>query len=78
MRPSISPTRRLRTPGGDPHTLGTALNSIIPEIFPIKKAVVFARPVMHGVVLPLNVPLLELMKEAMYPDGFLHITLAMM
>ncbi|KAK6334159.1 autophagy protein 5 [Orbilia brochopaga] len=64
--------------GGDPQTLGGALNSLVPMLFPSRRSVVLARPVMHGVVLPLSVPLVDLMREAMYPDGFLHITLAMM
>ncbi|KAJ6263490.1 hypothetical protein Dda_2054 [Drechslerella dactyloides] len=64
--------------GGDPQTLGGALNSLVPMLFPSRRSVVLARPVMHGVVLPLSVPLVDLMQEAMYPDGFLHITLAMM
>ncbi|KAK6497860.1 autophagy protein 5 [Arthrobotrys musiformis] len=72
------PARQPGTIRGDAQTLGTALNSLVPIIFPSKRSVVLARPVMHGIVLPLSAPLLELMKEAMYPDGFLHITLAMM
>ncbi|KAF3929028.1 hypothetical protein ABW20_dc0101708 [Dactylellina cionopaga] len=72
------PVRQPGTIRGDPHTLGTALNILVPILFPSKRSVVLARPVMHGIVLPLSVPLLELMREAMYPDGFLHITLAMM
>ncbi|KAK6530035.1 autophagy protein 5 [Orbilia ellipsospora] len=72
------PVKQPGTIRGEPHTLGTALNSLVPILFPSKRSVVLARPVMHGIVLPLSVPLLELMREAMYPDGFLHITLAMM
>ncbi|KAF3171897.1 autophagy protein 5, variant 3 [Orbilia oligospora] len=72
------PTRQPGTIRGDAQTLGTALNSLVPIIFPSKRSVVLARPVMHGIILPLSAPLLELMREAMYPDGFLHITLAMM
>lgn len=64
--------------GGDPQTLGTALNNLLPILFPSRRAYILARPVMHGVVLPMSVPLGDLMREAMYPDGFLHVTLAMM
>ncbi|EWC44620.1 hypothetical protein DRE_06609 [Drechslerella stenobrocha 248] len=63
--------------GGDPQTLGGALNSLAPMLFPSKRSVILARPVMHGIVLPMAAPLVDLMREAMYPDGFLHITLAM-
>lgn len=63
---------------GDPHTIGTALHLFVPELFPSQRVAVLARPVLHGVVLAMNTPLMELMQEAVYPDGFLHVSLAMM
>ncbi|KAI5818567.1 autophagy protein Apg5-domain-containing protein [Pyronema omphalodes] len=58
-------------------TVGTALNALLPELFPSKRTPVLSRPVIHGVVIPMSTPLIELFPIAMYPDGFLHITLAM-
>jgi len=37
-----------------------------------------ARPVLHGIVLPMQAPLLEVMREMIYPDGYLHIAIVMM
>jgi len=62
----------------EPQTVGTALRTLLPELFPSQRVAVLARPVVHGVVVAMNTPLLELMREAVYPDGFLHISLAMM
>ncbi|KAL0632942.1 Autophagy protein 5 [Maublancomyces gigas] len=65
-------------PNRDPHTIGTALHLFVPELFPSQRVAVLARPVAHGVVLAMNTPLMELMQEVVYPDGFLHVSLAMM
>lgn len=62
----------------EPQTIGTALNSLIPELFRSKRSALVARPVVHGVVVAMNTPVAELLQVAVYPDGFLHITLAMM
>ncbi|KAA8905543.1 autophagy protein Apg5-domain-containing protein [Sphaerosporella brunnea] len=62
----------------EPQTIGTALHSLIPELFKSKRAALVARPVVHGVVVAMNTPLAELGQLAVYPDGFLHVTLAMM
>jgi autophagy-related protein 5 len=67
-----------RTDTEEPQTIGTALNSLVPELFKSKRAALVARPVVHGVVVAMNTPLAELGQVAVYPDGFLHITLAMM
>ncbi|KAI5779475.1 autophagy protein Apg5-domain-containing protein [Geopyxis carbonaria] len=57
--------------------LGTVLHQILPELFPTKRFPVFARPVIHGAVVAMNTPVIELMYATVYTDGFLHITLAM-
>lgn len=62
----------------EPQTVGTALNGLIPELFKSKRSALVARPVIHGVVVAMNTPVAELLQVAVYPDGFLHITLAMM
>ncbi|RPA83327.1 APG5-domain-containing protein [Ascobolus immersus RN42] len=61
-----------------PKTLGTVLKEMVPALFPSTRVETIAKPVLHGIVLRLNIPLLELMYDAIYPDGFLHIALIMM
>lgn len=58
-------------------TLGMVLNKIVPEIFPSRRAPILARPVVHGAMVPWNTPVLELMRAAVFPDGFVHVTIAM-
>ncbi|KAF8455126.1 autophagy protein Apg5-domain-containing protein [Terfezia claveryi] len=62
----------------EPTTVGTVLRTMVPELFLSTRANRIAKPVLHGIVIPLNTPLVELMKEASYPDGFLHVAVAMM
>lgn len=59
-------------------TLGKALNTILPTIFPSTRNPILARPVMHGAVLPMSAPVEELLRAASYTDGFLHIAVAML
>ena len=58
--------------------MGQVLHSILPQLFPTARAAVLARPVIHGVIVAMDTPLVELMYSAVYSDGFLHISLAMM
>lgn len=67
----------LLTPGKQPQTLGTALNSILPTIFPSRRSPIYARPVLHGAAIPLGVLMDELGRAASYPDGFLHVAVIM-
>lgn len=74
---------RLQHPCADfvaeiPQTMGQVLHTILPELFPTARAAVLARPVAHGVIVTMDTPVIEFMHSAVYPDGFLHITLAMM
>ena len=61
----------------EPQTLGTALHSMLPTLFPSRRSYIHAHAVMHGVVMPLVAPLKELMGCAAYCDGFLHIGVVM-
>jgi len=70
----VSPTMSNR----QPQTLGTALNSLAPAIFPSRRSPLLAYPFLHGAIVPLNVNLAELAEYACYADGFLHIAIAMM
>lgn len=60
-----------------PQTIGTALNNILPTIFPSRRSPIYARPVMHGVAVPLGVRMDELGRAAAYTDGFLHVAVVM-
>lgn len=60
-----------------PQTLGTALNSVLPTIFPSRRNPIYARPVLHGASVPLAARLDELGKAAAYTDGFLHFAVVM-
>jgi autophagy-related protein 5 len=63
---------------GQLQTVGTALNSRMPDLFPSRRTCVLARPLIHGVVAPMQAPLAHLLNVAMYLDGFLHISILMM
>ncbi|KAI0845981.1 autophagy protein Apg5-domain-containing protein [Daldinia vernicosa] len=54
-----------------PQTLGAALRSLLPSLFPSSRDPVLADAVLHGVRVPFGAPLEELMREAAYPDGWL-------
>ncbi|KAF2142227.1 uncharacterized protein K452DRAFT_28495 [Aplosporella prunicola CBS 121167] len=59
-------------------TLGTALNGLLPSLFPSRRSALLAQPVLHGAVVPMGAPLEELGRAAAYADGFLHIVVVMM
>lgn len=81
VSPSISsqaspvPTR---TPtGNQAQTLGTALHSILPTLFPSRRHPVLAKPVLHGVVVPMSAELESLARWACYGDGWLGVVVVM-
>ncbi|KAF1953869.1 autophagy protein 5 [Byssothecium circinans] len=61
-----------------PQTIGTALNQIIPSLFPSRRSPLLAHAVLHGSVLPLGASVEELVRATAYLDGWLHIAVAMM
>jgi len=61
-----------------PQTLGTALNSLLPSLFPSRRSPLLAVPVLHGAIVPLGVGLQELAEMSCYADGFLHVAIVMM
>ena len=61
-----------------PQTVGTALNGVLPAIFPSRRNPLLAQPVLHGAVLPMSAPVEELARAAAYTDGFLHIAVVML
>lgn len=67
----------LALPSKQPQTLGTALNSMLPTIFPSRRSPIYARPVLHGAAVPLTARIEELSEAAAYTDGFMHIAVSM-
>lgn len=54
-----------------PKLLGQALKEMMPLLFPSSRDPVLADAHMHGVQVPFEAPLEELMRDAAYPDGWL-------
>jgi autophagy-related protein 5 len=63
---------------GQPQTVGTALNHILPTLFPSRRSPLLAQAVLHGAVVPLNTGVEELLRVAAYLDGWLHVVVVMM
>lgn len=68
----------LQMPSRQPQTLGTALNSLLPTIFPSRRNPLLAQPVLHGSVVPMVAPVEDLGRAAAYADGFLHVAVVML
>ncbi|KAL8924618.1 MAG: hypothetical protein Q9208_003933 [Pyrenodesmia sp. 3 TL-2023] len=64
--------------GREAQTLGMALYTLLPALFPSRKTPIHAKPVLHGAVVPLSSQIEGLLKEAAYLDGWLHLGLVMM
>lgn len=63
---------------GQPQTIGTALNQILPTLFPSRRSALLAQAVLHGAVVPLGASVEELIRSVAYLDGWLHIAIVMM
>ncbi|KAL8342619.1 hypothetical protein RB598_004141 [Gaeumannomyces tritici] len=61
-----------------PQTLGTALRSLLPTLFPSSRDPVLANVILHGAPVPFSAPLEALMREAAYPDGWLCLTVVLL
>ncbi|EMC91313.1 hypothetical protein BAUCODRAFT_322681 [Baudoinia panamericana UAMH 10762] len=68
----------LQIASGQPQTLGTALNSTLPTVFPSRRNPLLAQPVLHGVAVPMNANLQDLGRACAYTDGFLHVAVVML
>ncbi|KAL8992301.1 MAG: hypothetical protein Q9169_007206 [Polycauliona sp. 2 TL-2023] len=62
----------------EPQTLGAALHTLLPSLFPSRRTPILAKPVLHGAVVPMSSQVEGLLKEVAYLDGWLHIGLVMM
>lgn len=71
----ITPT----LPGSrEPQTLGAALHTLLPTLFPSRRTPILAKAVLHGAVVPMRALVEELMRGAAYLDGWVHIGVMMM
>lgn len=68
----------LQTPTRQPLTLGAALNTMLPTVFPSRRNPVLAAPAMHGAFLPMNAGIEELGRAAGFADGWCHIAIVML
>ena len=68
----------LRLSSSQAQTLGMALNTILPTIFPSRRNSILAQPVLHGVSVPLSATVEDISSVAAYADGFLHIAITML
>lgn len=59
-------------------TLGSALYMLLPALFPSRRTPILAKPVLHGCVVPMGAPVEELLRNAAYLDGWLHLGVVMM
>ncbi|KAK3325157.1 autophagy protein Apg5-domain-containing protein [Apodospora peruviana] len=64
--------------GGPPQTLGAALKTVLPSLFPSSRDPVLATVMCHGASVPFRAPLEELMREASYPDGWLCLAVVLL
>lgn len=62
---------------GQRQTIGTALNNILPGLFPNTRLPLVAEPVLHGATLPLDSGVEDLTRSTAYSDGWLHIAFVM-
>ncbi|KAK4121051.1 hypothetical protein N657DRAFT_578407 [Parathielavia appendiculata] len=67
-----------RLPNRTPQTLGAALKTILPTLFPSSRDPVLANVILHGAPVPFRAPLEELMREAAYPDGWLCLCVVLL
>lgn len=76
-RMSMSILHSARQPHA-PQTLGMALKDMMPELFPSSRDPVLANVILNGVSVPFDAPLVELMREAAYPDGWLCLVVVLL
>jgi autophagy-related protein 5 len=72
------PVRPTVTTTGELVQLGAVLKQVLPDLFNNKTSKITAKPVIHGINIPLETPLVELYKEVLYIDGFLHCSILML
>ncbi|KAK7746513.1 Autophagy protein 5 [Cytospora paraplurivora] len=76
--PSSPPDAASGSAPGSFKTLGPALRSMLPSLFPSSRDPVLAQVILHGAPVPFSAPLEELMREAAYPDGWLCLIVVLL
>ena len=66
-----------QTQNREAQTLGAALNTLLPSLFPSRRDAILAESMLHGAPVPFKAPLEDLMREAAYADGWLHLSVVM-
>ncbi|KAM3460896.1 hypothetical protein BB8028_0006g09920 [Beauveria bassiana] len=61
-----------------PRLLGQVLRETMPKLFPSSRDPVMANVLLHGVAVPFNAPLADLMREAAYFDGWLSFVVVVL
>lgn len=74
---SLNPAAQRMPVQGQPQTLGTALHTMLPNLFPSRRTPILGRPMLHGAVVPMSANLEELARWACYADGWLGIVVVM-
>jgi autophagy-related protein 5 len=65
-----------RGPTSQPQTLGSALHTLIPNLFPSRRTPILATPLLHGAPIPMTATLEDLVRWACYADGWLSVVIA--
>ncbi|KAL4885901.1 autophagy protein Apg5-domain-containing protein [Aspergillus karnatakaensis] len=65
-------------PQSQQQTIGSALHSLLPNLFPSRRTPVLAKPVLHGAAVPMSAPVEEVVRSAAYGDGWVYIVIRMM
>jgi autophagy-related protein 5 len=76
--PPITPVVSPMISSVESQTIGTALHQALPALFPSRRTCLFARPICHGVVIPMTANLEELAEIFCGGDGWLDIIILMM
>ncbi|PLB39144.1 autophagy protein 5 [Aspergillus candidus] len=66
------------SPAPQTQTIGSALHSLLPNLFPSRRTPVLAKPVLHGAAVPMSAPVEEVVRSCAYGDGWLYIVIRMM
>lgn len=76
--PASTSSSSASTTKAQPQTIGTALHSLLPNLFPSRRMPVLAKPVLHGAVVPMSAPIEEVVRSSAYGDGWAYIVIRMM
>lgn len=61
----------------EPQTIGAALHGLLPTVFPSRRSYIHARATLHGAIVPPSAQILEILQNAAFSDGFLHVVVMM-